>query len=83
MCGTPKLCLAYFCKVSLVSGVSLISVVESHGHSFQGEHMYCGTVLFAPVCIIHDVRRRGFGLVEGALHFQRYTNCLILYFLQH
>lgn len=47
-----KFCLAYFCKVSFISGHSLVSAVESEGQSFQGEHTYCGMVLFAPFCMI-------------------------------
>lgn len=31
--------LAYFSKVSFISGLSLVSVVESEGQSSQGEHM--------------------------------------------
>jgi len=44
--------LACFSKVSFISGLSLVSAVESKGQSFQGECMYCGTVLFAPFCMI-------------------------------
>ena len=60
--------LAYFSKVSYISGLSLVSAVESQVYSFQGEHMYCGTVLFAPVCMIPSLLG-GEVLLELRVHF--------------